>query len=63
MQEALALLPSLGKIVSKFDFLEARLSVTQAGDQPGTYQRRTVTVVRPAPGGSNAAKPKTGITE
>ncbi len=50
VQEVLGLLPSLGKIVSKFDFLEASLSVTQAGDQPGTYQVRTVTVVRPPAG-------------
>jgi hypothetical protein len=50
IQEVLGLLPSLGKIVSKFDFLEANISVTQAGDQPGTYQVRTVTVVRPPAG-------------
>jgi hypothetical protein len=50
LQEALALLPSLGKIVSKFDFLEAKLSVIQAGDQPGTYEHREVIVVRPAAG-------------
>ena len=48
VQEVLGLLPSVGKIVSKFDFLEARLAVTQAGDQPDTYQRRSVTMVRPA---------------
>jgi hypothetical protein len=47
VQEVLALLPSVGKIVSKFDFLQAQLSVTQAGKQPGTYQRRSATVVRP----------------
>ena len=49
-QDVLGLLPSVGQIVSKFDFLEAQMSVTQAGDQPGTYVRRTVTVVRPASG-------------
>jgi len=48
VQDVLGLLPSVGKIVSKFDFFEAQMSVTQAGDQPGTYHRRTVTVVRPA---------------
>lgn len=48
VQEALALLPSLGKIVAKFDFRQAELSVTQAGSEPGVYQRRTVTVIRPA---------------
>lgn len=50
VQDVLGLLPSVAKIVSKFDFLEAQMSVTQAGDQPGTYVRRTVTVVRPASG-------------
>ena len=41
------LMPSLGKIVSKFDFLEAKLSVTQDAAQPGTYFRHSVTYVRP----------------
>jgi hypothetical protein len=50
VQEVLGLLPSLGKIVSKFDFLQAKLSVTQAGRQPGTYECRSVTVVRPPAG-------------
>jgi len=50
VREAVALLPSVGKIVAKFDFLEAKMSVTQAGDQPGAYQRRAVIVVRPATG-------------
>ena len=47
VREVLGLLPSVAKIVGKFDFLEARLSVTQEGDAPGTYLRRSVTVVRP----------------
>ena len=46
VQEILGLLPSAAKIVAKFDFLEAKLSVTQDGDEPGTYMRRTVTLVR-----------------
>jgi len=50
VQEVLGLLPSVAKIVSKFDFLEAQLSVTQAGDEPDTFQTREVTVVRPAAG-------------
>jgi hypothetical protein len=45
-KEAMALLPSLGQIVGKFDFLEANLSVTQAGDEPGSFRKQTVTVVR-----------------
>ncbi len=47
VKEVLALLPSVAKIVAKFDFLEAKLTVTQGGDEPGTYTRRSVTVVRP----------------
>lgn len=47
VQEVLALLPSVAKILRKFDFLEAKLSVTKAGDEPGTFTRRSVTVVRP----------------
>jgi hypothetical protein len=33
--------------VGKFDYLEAMLSVTQQGDQPNYYKRRSVTLVRP----------------
>jgi hypothetical protein len=51
VQEVLALLPSVAKIVAKFDFLEAKLSVTQSGDDPLSYTRRSVTVVRPPSGG------------
>jgi hypothetical protein len=47
VQEIVGLLPSVGKIVSKFDFLEAKLSTTQMGDEPGTYMRRSVIRVRP----------------
>jgi hypothetical protein len=46
IQEVMGLLPSVAQIVSKFDFLEATLSVTQAGDEPGTFMKRSVTVVR-----------------
>lgn len=48
VQEALALLPGLGKIVARFDFLQAQLSVTQAGSEPGVYRRQTATLIRPA---------------
>jgi hypothetical protein len=49
VQEVLALLPSLARIVAKFDFLEAQMSVSQKGDEPGSYLKRTATVVRPKP--------------
>jgi len=46
VQEALALLPDVAKIVAKFDFLEANITVVQDGDEPDSYTKRTVTVVR-----------------
>jgi hypothetical protein len=45
--DVLKLLPSLAKVIDKFDFLEAKLCVTQAGGQPDTYVSRSVTLVRP----------------
>ena len=50
MQEVFALLPSVAKIVAKFDYLQASMSVTQAGDQPGAFQTRSVTIIRPSAG-------------
>ncbi len=47
VQEIVGLLPSVGKIVGKFDFLEAKLATTQEGDKPGTYVRHSVILVRP----------------
>ncbi len=47
LQEGLGLLSSVGQIVGKFDFLEAKLSLTQAGDEPDSYTQQTVTVIRP----------------
>jgi hypothetical protein len=47
LQDALALLPSIANVVEKFDYLEARLSVTQKGDAPGSYIKRSATLVRP----------------
>jgi len=46
LQEALALLPDVGRIIGKFDFLEANVTVVQAGSDPDTYLKRSVTVVR-----------------
>ena len=57
LQEALALLPDLGKIIGKFDFLEANVTVVQAGSEPDTYLKRSVTVVRsPEAGKAEAGK-------
>jgi hypothetical protein len=47
VQDILGLLPSVSQIISKFDFLQAKLAVTQPGDMPGTYMKRTVVLVRP----------------
>ncbi len=46
-QEVVALLPSVGRIISKLDFLEAKLAVSQPGEDPLTYEKRTVLLVRP----------------
>ena len=45
--DALKLLPSIAKVIDKFDFFEAKLCVTQAGSEPDTYVSRCVTLVRP----------------
>jgi hypothetical protein len=42
----------VAKIVEKFDFYEAKISVTQDGDQPGSWHKRTATMVR-APATTN----------
>jgi len=57
LQEVLRLLPGVARIVAEFDFLEAKLSVTQDGDEPGTYLRRTVTLVRPPEEPNEPAEP------
>ncbi len=46
LQEAMGLLPSLAKVVEKFDYLQAKLSVKQKGDLPHSYLTRSVTLVR-----------------
>jgi hypothetical protein len=46
VQEVLMLLPLVSRIVAKFDFYEAGMSVLQSGDEPGTYVTRGATVVR-----------------
>jgi hypothetical protein len=45
--ELLKLVPSVAKVIGKFDFLEGRLQVTQQGDDPHTFIQRSVTLVRP----------------
>jgi hypothetical protein len=63
IQEALALLPDVAKIVGKFDFLEANVTVVQAGDEPDSYVKRAVIVVRPAEAEAAEAEAETESTE
>ena len=37
ISEVLALLPDIAKVVERFDYLQARLSVVQKGSEPGSY--------------------------
>jgi hypothetical protein len=46
LQDAIGLLPSIANVIEKFDFLDARLTVVQKGDTPGSYLKRSVTLVR-----------------
>lgn len=45
--EAIGLLPSVAKVIRKFDFLEQSLSITRAGDDDeNTYRRDSVMLIR-----------------
>ena len=46
MQEALGLLPSVAKVIRKFDFYDRKLSITREGPSEGTYLREVVTLIR-----------------
>ncbi len=45
-QDAVALLPSIAKVVRKMDFFEHKLSVTREGPLPNSYLRESVIEVR-----------------
>lgn len=47
VREVAAMLPSIGRIIGKFDFIDATLSTTVATSEPGTYRRDTVTLIKP----------------
>jgi two-component sensor histidine kinase len=47
VMEALAILPSIAKVVEKFDYYEAKLAVVQTGPLPNTYLKQSVTLIRP----------------
>ena len=44
--EVIGLLPSVAKVVRKFDYFEHKLSVTRQGPSARTYLRESVTEVR-----------------
>jgi hypothetical protein len=46
VQEVIGLLPSVAKVIRKFDFFGQSVSVTHKGPLPGTYLREKVTEVR-----------------
>jgi hypothetical protein len=60
--ELLKLVPSVAKVVGKFDFLQGRLQVTQQGDDPHTYLQRSVTLVRPPTDSKNGSVSASGVT-
>jgi hypothetical protein len=46
VMEALAILPSIAKVVEKFDYYEAKLAIVQAGPLPNSYLKQSVTLIR-----------------
>ena len=50
VQDILGLMPSVGRIIGKMDFIEGQLSVCQPGDSDDTYVRHAVTTIRPPSG-------------
>ena len=46
--ELLALLPSVAKVIEKFDFYDARLTAVSAGPLPRSYVKQGVTLIRQA---------------
>jgi hypothetical protein len=46
VMEALAILPSIAKVIEKFDYYEAKLAVVQAGPLPNSYLKQSVTLIR-----------------
>jgi hypothetical protein len=47
VQDLIGLLPSVAKVVRKFDFYDHSLSTTRQGPMPGTFIKECVTEVRP----------------
>ncbi|MCP4173975.1 MAG: hypothetical protein GY758_24755 [Fuerstiella sp.] len=53
VKDVLSLLPSIGRIITKFDFIESKLCVTQPGPTEDTYVRHNVTMIRPPESGAD----------
>lgn len=63
VKELAAMLPSIGRIVGKFDFIDATLTTSVPVSEPGAYRKDTVTLIKPpkppkAPATSSEAKKK-----
>lgn len=56
IQQAMGLLPSVGRIVGKMDYMDSTLNVTQAGPEEGTWIKRSVTLIKPPAEPKPAAK-------
>ncbi|MEZ6062434.1 MAG: hypothetical protein R3C19_18985 [Planctomycetaceae bacterium] len=59
VSDILALLPSVGQIVAKFDFMEGRLTATVPGPTDDTYIRHTVVTIRPPSEGDRVPAERT----
>ncbi len=61
IQEVLGLLPSVARIIGKFDFIDATTSACQPGSEAETYVRQSVTLIMPPkpekPSAASTAKP------
>ena len=55
VKDLLGLLPSIGRIVAKFDFIDSKMSVTQPAGEPGAYIRHSVVMIRPPAGDAGSA--------
>ena len=54
LQDLLGLLPKIAKIVRSMDFYEKQMSVSQRGDEPGSWMRQSVITIRPVEDAASA---------
>ena len=48
IKEIMAMLPAIADVVGRFDFMQAKLAVTQSSSDGSSYERKTVLVIKPA---------------